>query len=378
MLGVLIIVVALGIAAVRLLSSPTHPATVVRRATPTPVAGAVGPPFPHTSPKISNQAGINPEPGMRPSQYVGPNPDGWFCRVPHCADGRLPLSMVSQELRLMARLHVGVVRVEFPWPLIERRQDKYSWARTDAIVNDANRYHLQLQPVLVYTPAWAGPGFTQAPTSAALWSSFVRSIVHRYKNSVHYWEMWNEPDAAYWLSGSQSYVQDILIPGAAAAKAADPTARVLLGAPYFADMSFLNDVYRYGGGTSFDIIGFHEYANVLSATAIQQDVDAVQGVLDSHGDSSRPIWIGEYGYNEPSEMTDDANHIMALRIMLQQVVGYQEAIWYNLRDDDAMTCCPLQTIKVAHWGLVQRDDRTLKQGYAVMRKLLRALTPPAQ
>jgi beta-glucosidase/6-phospho-beta-glucosidase/beta-galactosidase len=284
--------------------------------------------------------------------------------------------MIGREIRLMARLGVGVVRVEFPWPLIERRQGTFSWSRTDTIVNDANQYHLQLQPVLVYTPAWAGPGFTQAPSDTASWSSFVRAVVHRYRNSIHYWELWNEPDAAYWMNGSQAYVQDILIPGSAAVKAVDPSARVLLGAPYFADTAYLNDIYRYGGGSSFDIIGFHEYANVLNANAVQQDVNAVQGVLDSHNESTKPIWIGEYGYNEPSETTDDTDHMTAMRIMLQQVTGYREAIWYNLRDDDAMTCCPPQSIKDAHWGLVQRDDHTLKRGFTAMRKLIQLLPPP--
>jgi hypothetical protein len=66
----------------------------------------------------------------------------------------------------------------------------------------------------------------------------------------------------------------------------------------------------------------------------------------------------------------------AMRIMLQQVTGYREAIWYNLRDDDAMTCCPPQSIKDAHWGLVQRDDHTLKRGFTAMRKLIQLLPPP--
>jgi Cellulase (glycosyl hydrolase family 5) len=309
---------------------------------------------------------------MRPSVYLGPNPDGWFCVVPNCAGGGDPVVRITTEMRLMAQLGVRLVRIEFPWPLLEPQAQHYHWARADAVVNAANRDGIQLQPVLVYTPGWAGPTMTQAPSDPSTWTSFLSHVVTRYKHSIHYWELWNEPDGGgYWLDGTPAYVQAILQPGYAAVKAADPTARVLLGAPYFADPTYLEAIYTNGGGSSFDIAGFHEYANVLNAQAVQHDVDTIQQILTAHHQGRKPIWIGEYGYNEPTASPTDPEHLIAIKTVLQAVTGYREALWYTLRDDDAMTCCPPRTVKSAHWGLVQRDDLTLKQGYKTMRQILK-------
>jgi hypothetical protein len=335
----------------------------------TPTTASTG--FPVTSAAIKNKAGMNPEPSMRPWRYSGPNPDGWFCQAPNCYQSSNPLTMVDTEMRLIANLGVGVVRVEFDWPLIEPSNGTYDWTRADYIVNEANKYGLQLQPILVFTPSWAGSSTTTSPSSTSYWPSFVRQVVGRYKNSVHYWEMWNEPDGGhYWTDGDQKYVQNILVPGYNAAKAVDSSAKVLLGAPSSANTAYLNDIYTYGGGSAFDIAGFHEYTNVLSASGIQSDVNAVQAVLNNHGQGSKPIWIGEYGYNDGSSTTSDTNQITAIKTMLQQVTGYKEALAYNIRDDYSMTCCPASPVVAAYYGLVQHDDATLKQGYTTMQSIL--------
>jgi hypothetical protein len=149
-----------------------------------------------------------------------------------------------------------------------------------------------------------------------------------------------------------------------------------LGAPYYADTPFLNGIYVYGGANSFDIAGFHEYSNALSGSGVQNDVNMVQSVLQAHGQEKKPIWIGEYGYREPSSTANDVGHIAVLRIMLGSVTGYAEAIWYNLRDDEAMSCCPPRVVKIGYWGLVQRNDATLKKSYLEMRTLIARLSPP--
>jgi Cellulase (glycosyl hydrolase family 5) len=333
------------------------------------------PTFPVTSIRIRNKAGINPEPGMRPSTYIGSNPDGWWCRRPNCfSPATNPRTVIETDMVLMERLKVGVVRVEFPWPLIEAANGVYDWRRADYIVQEANKHKIQLQPVLVYTPSWAGPRFITSPANPGPWPAFVKHVLRRYKNSVHYWELWNEPDGGgYWADGEQKYVENILIPGYHAAKLADPTSHVLLGGAYFADQSFLNTVYTFGGGNSFDIASFHEYSNVLSERAVQNDINVVRNILRSHGQESKPLWIGEYGSNEGSNRTNDASHITAMRIMLQYVSGYQEALWYNLRDDYAMSCCSPSVTKSAYWGIVQHDGVTKKDGFPTMRHIIATL-----
>ena len=349
--------------------SPTATATSTGTATPTSTVTATATPTSSPTPVPSNggrQAGINVAPSMRPWRYSGANPDGWWCVAPNCSQNANPMTTINAELAMAQQLGVAVVRMEFPWALIETGNGVYDWSRADAIVNAANAHGVQLQPILVYTPAWINRDPTQSPT-ASEFSAFVTAIVGRYHNSIHYWEMWNEPDHYhYWNAGEQAYVSNILVPGYAATKAADPSAKVIIGAPSWANNGWLNSVYSMGGGNSFDIMAWHDYSGGGQVLA---DAQSVQNVLNAHGQSNKPLWLGEYGVQEQS--TSDTQQQALMRQVLQaQNSPIAMAIWYNLRDDNSMTCCPPSVVVAANWGLVAHDDATFKQGFNVLKQLI--------
>lgn len=344
------------------------------------------PNFPATSATLANKAGINSMPGMRPWRYNGPNPDGWWCQDgvncyvdpnnPYASQSRP--AMIDREMSLMAALGVSTVRTEFDWPLIEPQKGVYDWSRADYIVNEAVKYGLQLQPILVYTPKWADGSlanssnwFEVPPAQDSYWTDFVTQVVNRYKNSVHYWELWNEPDGGgYWYGSSgqglSDFVNHIERPGYNAVKAADPTAQTILG-PYFADTTWYQGVVNLGG--KFDIAAFHDYTNdTLSG------VTTLRSWLNGAGLSSTPIWIGEYSSDQGSGTTNDTTHINTFSSVLKGS-GYQMAQWYELRDDIAMNCCPPSGTQSKYWGIVGHDDTTIKQGYTTMQSLIGGASP---
>lgn len=313
------------------------------------------------------QAGINVEPGMRPWRYTGPNPDGWWCVAPNCYQNTDPLATINAELALARQLGVAVVRVEFPWPLIEPQRGVFDWSRADAIVLAAGSHNVQLQPILVYTPAWSDSGgMTLAPASGD-YAAFVAAIVGRYHASIHYWELWNEPDGShYWNSGEQAYVSSVLVPGYKAAKSADPAAQVILGGPASADAKWLNGVFDLGGGASFDIMAFHDYGG---GTSELTDANAVEAILSAHGQASKPIWLGEYGVQENS-IADTGQQYLLRTVLTATNTPIAMAEWYNLRDDYSMTCCPAQVAVTGYWGLVRHDDATKKDAFATLQQLI--------
>jgi hypothetical protein len=312
-------------------------------------------------------AGINVEPGMRPWRYTGANPDGWWCAPPNCYQNADPAATINAELSLAQQLGVTIVRVEFPWPLIEPQRGVFDWSRADAIVLAAGSHNVQLQPILVYTPAWSDSGGMTLTPGAGDYAGFVSAIVARYHSTIHYWELWNEPDGShYWNSGEQAYVSSVLIPGYGAAKAADPQASVILGGPASADAKWLNGVYSLGGGNSFDIMAFHDYGG---GTSPLTDAQSVAGILSAHGQASKPLWLGEYGVEENT--TADTGQQYLLRTVLTAANSpIAVAEWYNLRDDFSMTCCPAQVAVTGYWGLVKHDDVTQKNAFATLRQLI--------
>ncbi|HZU14545.1 MAG TPA: cellulase family glycosylhydrolase [Chloroflexota bacterium] len=362
------------------MAAPTATSTVAST-TPTPTPTG----FPVTSASLKNKAGINIEPSLRPWHYAGAAPDGWFCHdgVDCYVDPNNPYqvqgitNMVDQEMKLAASLGVATLRVEFPWPLIETSRGVYDWSRTDFIVREANQYGLQLQPILDFTPQWASSGdstnyWKMPPTSTSDWSSFVSAIVNRYKNSVHYWELWDEPDGGnYWWSntgsGVQQFAQSIAAPGYSAIKSADSTAKVIVDSSY-ADTAWWSSFVSYGGLNSFDILSVHDYANTPLSS-----VQTMQSWLNGQGIGSRPIWIGEYGLDQGSNTTNDTSHTTLIQTVLNGS-GYQQAQFYELRDDYAANCCPVSNLSGKYWGIVQHDDVTLNAGYSLMQSMLGGTT----
>jgi hypothetical protein len=309
-------------------------------------------------------AGINVEPAMRPWRYVGANPDGWWCSAGMCDGVPDGTSFVDQEMPLVEGLGVRLIRIEFPWFLLEPRQGDFDWGRADYIVNAAKSHHVELQPILVYSPAWAAPEPSRPP-SAAAFGSFVQAAAKRYAGTIKYWEIWNEPNLGkYWNASAALYVSDLLVPAHQAIQAANPSAKVILGGPAGPDMSWLNAVYTAGGGGSFDILAFHDYGD---AKTIIGDATTLHDLLQGHGQAGKPVWLGEFGIQQ-GEVHDTGQQAL-LASVFGAGVPINTAEWYNLRDDYSMTCCPPQVAVSGYWGLVKHDERTLKDGYATLERI---------
>ena len=314
--------------------------------------------------------GINVEPGMRPWRYGGANPDGWWCRPKACNGVANGTVFVDRELRLISKLGAKRLRLEFPWPLIEPRRHVFDWRRADYIVKRARRYRVALLPILLYTPGWEAR-HPADPPRAGSYSAFVAAFAHRYRASIDAYELWNEPDLErYWRGTPQEYVEKILRPGDRAVRAQDPHARVVLGGPATADVEWLNEIYRFGGGTSFDVMSFHDYSG---DSQILADAGLVQDVLRANGQARKPIWLGEYGVQEAE--TTDVHQQALVRLILTAKTPIALASWYSLRDDNVMRCCPPATIKEETYGLMTSGYRP-KAGYQTMRQLLAAPPPP--
>lgn len=330
---------------------------------PTPIAHAPLPPG-------IRGAGINVEPSYRPWVYEGgPSPQSWWCVSPNCSPDVSPRIRIDTDLANANRLGVNFVRVEFPWRFLEPQRGVFDWTRADLIVQEANYYHVSLQPIVVYSPAWVG-----SPTSAPApqdFSDFMKALVGRYHASIHYWELWNEPDLNhYWSAGERAYVQDILIPGNQGAKAADPTAKIIFGGPSWASGDWVNNIYAYGGGDSFDIASWHSYGSV---SVVLASAGNMRGLLAAHHQSYKPLWLGEFGVQDSSP-TDGVQSALLTGVLTSNS-PIAQADWYTLRDESAMSCCPPAIAASASWGLVGRDGVRVKAGFTTLQHLISAGLP---
>ncbi len=300
--------------------------------------------------------GVNVEPSARPWRYVGANPGSWWCVQPNCiAD---PTISMTHELTLARQVGAADVRLEFPWFLLEPQNGVYDWSRSDQIMAAAQAAGITIQPVLVYTPSWAGANTTVAPAGSDF-AAFVTAFTKRYHHQIPVIEMWNEADHGhYWNSGEQAYVSTILNPGYAAVKAVDPAIQVEVSGTANDPTTdgWLANLYTYGA--KYDIMAFHNYTgNPLG------EAQSIQSMMASHGDS-RPIWLGEYSV---ASATSDQSALITATLTGAGPIAMAQ--WYNLRDDAAYNCCPAVVGATATWGLLN-FDYTLKPSFTTMQSLL--------
>jgi hypothetical protein len=226
----------------------------------------------------------------------------------------------SDLAAIMAKLQgagIGWARIDMVWANVETAQGVFDWSVYDAIAAAAQTHGVQLMPILEDTPAWAtsGPALTGVPQTAA-WTDFCTQAVARYAGSIQYWEIWNEPNLTqFWAGTRQQYIDQLLIPGAAAVHAANPNAKV--GGPALSHLGsadwydWLDDVLMQAGG-SLDFVTHHVYDTSgneavtakLNATTVFGGSPSLWGlvspsvreVLENAGWFGKPVWLTESGW----------------------------------------------------------------------------------
>ena len=222
------------------------------------------------------------------------------------------------------------IRQQFAWYEIERpakgeyvdsASDRSSWDKYDRVVRLASEYGLKIMARIDTVPDWARPAgstFTHPPTRLEDYGDFVRTLVTRYKDSIHYYQLWNEPNLSFEWGGqdvkASEYVP-LLKEGYTAAKTADPDAAVIAGAlaPTVApgpdnrnETLYLQEMYDAGAKDYFDVMSTMAYG--LSSGPDDRRVNAwhqvnlsraqlLREIMNANGDAAKPIWFSELGWN---------------------------------------------------------------------------------
>ncbi len=231
------------------------------------------------------EKGITLNPNMRPWRFADPNPDGWFA-----PDESVRKAMIDRETAILKDLRVKYVRLEFLWSVMEPARGQFDWRITDYIAAKAKEAGFELVPQLVYAPGWAAPSPIDPPANPADYVRFVQATVERYKDIIHYWEIWNEPDITgkYFAGDAASYVKMLLKPGYVAAKAADGNCHILLaGISQGAGANFLAECYEAGAAPFFDIANYHYYGRAQDAIEMAR---TFRDTMDVYADGAKPLW----------------------------------------------------------------------------------------
>ena len=156
--------------------------------------------------------------------------------------------------------------------------------------------------VFVGIPAWANgsdPGCSfwsgecsAPPTNPKYFYDFVYATVIRYQGTVKHYEVWNEPNLSiFWNGDFTRFINEILINGSNAIRAADSQAQVIGPATYSSVSRFQTVLAQ--ACSSLDILSLHEYPG--NVTQLLNKIDgSYRSAMQATG-CSKPLWVTEFG-----------------------------------------------------------------------------------
>ncbi|MCC6487014.1 MAG: beta-galactosidase [Candidatus Hydrogenedentes bacterium] len=216
-------------------------------------------------------------------------------------------------------------REEFSWAAMEPRLGEYDFSFYDVVVDTANRHGISVYGLLSYWSNWTQPYTEQGIDDFCRWAG---AVVRRYKDRVHHWEIYNEPNIFFWQGPKELY--PVLVQRCyAAIKEADPSAQVLAISTAGIDRKFIQKCLD--ANAPFDVLTIHPYRGVLLDANFMKELQLVKEQV-----GGRPVWITEMGWSTQVGGKDERAQAQLLaRCYLSAIAsGACENIsWYDFRND---------------------------------------------
>ena len=249
---------------------------------------------------------------------------------------------LRKTLEMAQEAHLGWVKQQFAWEEIEpvekgeyfdERTRRSSWEKYDRIVDLCHEYGLQIVARLDRPPDWTREDNTykeRPPDDFEDYGDFVYTFVDRYRGRIRYVQIWNEPNIfPEWGNrpvDPEAYVS-LLRVAYERAKQADPNVYVLsaplaitLGQEHpepgewisMNEIDYLDEMYKAGATDYFDILSANAFGlgsppeeSAQSRVLNFQRVLFLRDVMERFGDTDKPIWFNEYGWNASPEDFED-------------------------------------------------------------------------
>ncbi len=216
-------------------------------------------------------------------------------------------------------------REEFQWHRMEPRRGAYDFSFYDRLVETANRHGLSVYALVGYWTPWTKPyeeeGFKD-------YCAFLRVLVRRYKDRIHHWEIYNEPNIFFW-SGPRERYPALLKMAYETVKAEDPGAHVLGCSTAGIDTPFIQ--MCLDAQAPFDTLTIHPYRGALHEETFMSELAATRKQV-----GGREVWITEMGWPTiPGNATERQQAALLARSYLTAIgSGASHNIcWYDFRND---------------------------------------------
>jgi hypothetical protein len=242
------------------------------------------------------------------------------------------------------------------WGALEPAKGQYDWHSLDTWVAETERHHVQLDYVFVNVPRWASTRPDEqcigkklgcaAPPKMEDWEEFVTILVTRYKGKIASYELWNEPNASGFWTGTPKEMAGLAAHAYGIIKSIDPAAIVATPAPSstgwpLSHDAWFDEYFSAGGGKYADVIAWHGYAGrndrpALPPEGLVRQIQALRTVLGRHQLSDKPIWNTEGGWGKNAQLPNENDQAAFLVkwYLINFTHGVARAYWYQWDNPD--------------------------------------------
>ncbi|MGN6505022.1 MAG: cellulase family glycosylhydrolase [Tepidisphaeraceae bacterium] len=241
------------------------------------------------------------------------------------------------EMKLLADLGVGRVRMDVGWHRVETEAGRYDFSAYDALLRDLDAAHVKAMLILDYGNTLYTGSPKAAPTTPparAAFARFAAATVAHFKGRGVLWEIYNEPNnKEYWQPTPDPALYAQLARETAATIRAVAPDEVLCGPALAAvDLPYLEKAVDAGLLDSIDAVTVHPYRQTAPET-LGRDLDAIEQVLVARRPAGKtvPVIAGEWGY--PMVWVDATTRVnFAARQMLYGLSRRLPLnVWYDWR-----------------------------------------------
>lgn len=278
-------------------------------------------------------------------------------------------------LRVCRRMGIRWSREEIHWAHVMPERGRFVWDRIDRAIDLSVEHGVEVMGLFAY---WDGPWnpkegpvvrWTDAYNAGGIrdYCDLVRASVRRYKDRVHYWQIWNEPNGrvdeqtgreilrGFWKGTPRQYA-DLLKAAYETCKEEDPDCTVVGFNMALADLQWLDQMGRWGMMDCADVISFHPYrclqapedhADALAvhcfddqhpahwASAVDE-ARAVRELVAKYAGREKPVWVTEMSWSAAAnawglQELDVAKYLPREYLLLLGPGGVKKVFWYDLR-----------------------------------------------
>ncbi|MBN1893712.1 cellulase family glycosylhydrolase [bacterium] len=255
---------------------------------------------------------VSAQPAKRPVEALLRPSNAVFYHVPVglCEDypeETTTLEGIRKDFEFLKKSGISLLRISFGWDAIEEKKDRYNWLFWDDFVKMAvDEYRITLIPYVCYVPRWNSTGASDTtyfwnypPVDYDEFGQFMKDLVTRYRDRIHSWELWNEPDIWVYWQGTAEAFSRLVKAGSRAVREADPGALIVLGGLAYKP-EFLLELFRdHGVSPLVDVVNIHNYYETWHRYPVEKLSDHIQEIHEivSQYGNGQSIWMAEVGYS---------------------------------------------------------------------------------